>query len=446
MSLLITVAVSILGSLFGLLIFKSWFNHLTLYCIIWGGLIFMYELKLLPYPDVSIQTWLFIISAFLSFLFGVLTIETARKSYPEISVQNQNSDTFLNIFADNGLVLKIVILFFGTISLFAAIQNWSVLIKIFGSIPAVFLNAKQIYFMNTHGGVKGVIPFISATGYVAVFFSAIYAAYKKKFSTITFYPFIGIIIKELATVGRAGMLFALMEFLFTFILFRKILKNDFNRRFKFSKSNAIISLVILLILMIVSATIVRITRTAKEDYTGASTELRQLEDNVIISPSLYLYLSSDIGVFNQYLYMENETAEFGENTFMPVYFLLAKLGAVERPHDFQKGYFIPMWTNTGTYIRELHADFGVSGIFLGPYVLGLLLTWLWYKFIREKNLIVLAILIHFYLIVGFSFLVMITRLPNWFFSLFTIIMCIPIITKLAMFSSNRSSLISNSKI
>ena len=40
-------------SLLGKFLFKNWFNHLTLYCIILGGSIFLYELKLLPYVEVN---------------------------------------------------------------------------------------------------------------------------------------------------------------------------------------------------------------------------------------------------------------------------------------------------------------------------------------------------------------------------------------------------------
>ena len=33
-----------------------------------------------------------------------------------------------------------------------------------------------------------------------------------------------------------------------------------------------------------------------------------------------------------------------------------------------------MWTNTGTYLREIHADFGYVGLFTIPFLLGLLTT------------------------------------------------------------------------
>lgn len=81
-----------------------------------------------------------------------------------------------------------------------------------------------------------------------------------------------------------------------------------------------------------------------------------------------------------------------------------------------------MWVNTGTYLREIHADFGIAGIFLIPYLLGLTITFLWFKFYKSPNLIILMFLVYLFIIIGFSFLVMVTRLNQWYFAqLFTII-------------------------
>jgi hypothetical protein len=114
-----------------------------------------------------------------------------------------------------------------------------------------------------------------------------------------------------------------------------------------------------------------------------------------------------------------------------VYEFLSKYVGTEEPSFFQQGYHIPMWTNTGTYIRELHADFGVAGVFLVPYLLGMLITLLWFKFYENKNLIVLTILVYLYIIICFSFLMIVTRLNIWFFSQILIIAYIPILEKMA---------------
>jgi len=434
MSLLLIAVIVFLGMILGKFLFKNWFNHLTLYCVIFGGSLFLFELKLLPYIDLTSYAWLLMISAFLSFLIGILTIVSARNLYNTNPISIEKSNISLKIFADNGTTLKFTILIFGIISMYSAIELWMIFINQFGSIPAVLLNGEVIYRMNVSGKIKGNTPYLHLLGFVAIFLSGIYTAYKKKFTLLTFLPLLSIILREIAGAGRAGMLFALMQFILSFFLFKHLLNLDIKQRFKFSKVSALVGAVILLILFIGGSSLVKATRvsdSASTTYSAASKELRQTRGNLIISPSLYLYLSSDVGVLSKYLSSKGESTGFGQNTFMTLYNFLGKLNIVQKPHEFQKGYFIPMWTNTGTYLRELHADFGPAGVFLGPYLLGLLITWLWFKFYEKKSLFSFVFLVHLNIIVGFSFFVMATRILYWFTSLVLILILIPVLERVA---------------
>lgn len=432
MSLILISVISFSGLVLGKLLFRKWINHLTIYCVIMGGLIFLYELKLLPYPDIIPMAWFYIVSSFLCFLFGILTIIAGRIlfTYNEKVVEKSIDD--IPIFADGGKALKYSLIFFSCISLFVALHRWTILLGMFGSVQNVFLNAALVYRLNVHGEIKEFIPILPSFVYVAIFLSGIYTAHKGKFTLLTFLPFFAIILKELTYFGRGELLFTLLEFLFTFLLFRHLLNNDVQKRFKFSRKNAIIASTVLLLLIFSIASLVKVSRGSTENYGGTSKTLKELEGNFFISPSLYLYLSSDIGVFSRYLELEVEETKFGESTFKGFYFLLARLGIVEKPNFYQKGYFIPMWTNTGTYIRELHADFGPSGVFLVPYLLGFIITWLWFKFYQTKNLMVLSFLVYLFVLVGFSFLMMVTRLNQWYFSQVFILLFIPILEKLAI--------------
>lgn len=431
MSVLFSFLFLIVGIISGKLIFKSWVNHLTVYSFVMGGLTFLYELKLLAYKELTTFTWFVLISSTVSFILGISTILSSRKL--NLSSDNKSAKNFSEIplFKDDGKVLKYSAVFFSLVGLFVALHRWYIMINIFGSVPAVFVNAAWVYRINVKGEIKEFIPILPSFVYVGVFLSAIYTAYKGRFSFISFFPILCIILKELTYFGRGEMLFSTLEFFFTFFLTRNLLSREKNIKFKFSKINAGISILLLVALVITAASIVRTSRGVKESIRGSSQELKQLEDNFIISPSVYFYLSSDLGVLNQYLNEEKETAKFGENTFRGIYYLLSKLRIVEEPQFFQKGYFIPYWSNTGTYIREIHADFGIWGVYLVPYILGILLTWLWYKFFNEKSFIVLVILVYLNLIVAFSFLVMVTRLNQWFLSQFLIILFLPFINRLA---------------
>lgn len=430
MSVILVLFFLLLGVIGGRLIFKAWINPLSVYSFVMGGLTFLYELKLLPYPDLTALTWFFIISSSLAFIFGIITVINAKELFhSERSMKFELSD--MPLFKDDGKILKYSVIFFSLVGLFVALHRWYIMINIFGSIPSVFINAAWVYRINVKGEIKEFIPILPSFVYVGVFLSAIYTAYRGKFSFLSFFPIICIILKELTYFGRGEMLFSTFEFLFTFFLFRNLLNRQKNVKFNFSRKNAGFAILILLVLVIAAASVVRSSRGIKENFRGATKELKQLEENFILTPSVYFYLSSDLGVLNQYLIKEIEDARFGENTFRGVYYFLSKIKIVDEPVFFQRGYFIPFWSNTGTYIREIHADFGLLGVILFPYFLGLLLTYLWFKFFEEKSLIVLAILVYLNLIVAFSFLTMITRLNQWFLSQLLIVFFIPLINKLA---------------
>jgi oligosaccharide repeat unit polymerase len=437
MSLLLVTISALLGILLGRLFFKKWFNHLTLYSAIMGGLVFFYELKLLPYPDLIPQAWFMLVATFLAFILGTTTVLTAKNLYGNKQLIISETSLNLKIFSDGGKALKYSILLFSFIGLFVALHRWFILIGKFGSIQDVIINAAVVYRLNVQGEIKEFIPILPSFVYVGVFLSGIYTAYKGRFSFLSFFPVLTIILKELTYFGRGEMLFSSMEFLFTFILFRHLLASDLKQRFKFSKGNAFAASVIFLSLLIVASSFVRVSRSAIENYSGANSKLRNLKDNFLFSPSVYLYLSSDVGVLSKYLQLDKEETHFGQNTFHPVYDLLSKFKVIEKPNFFQKGYFIPMWTNTGTFIREIHADFGIVGVLMLPYILGMLITWFWFRFYNDKSIYDLLFLVYLFIIVGFSFLMMITRLNIWLFSQVIILMYVPILNRLSSYKNSK---------
>lgn len=431
MSALVAFFILLVGSLAGRKIFKTWINHLTIYFFVMGGLTFLFELKLLAYRNLSLTSWFLLISSSLAFLLGVMSVLSARQlnlskvGFSRVKVES------IPLFQGDGRILKYSAIFFSLVGLFVALHRWYIMINIFGSIPAVFVNAAWVYRINVKGEIKEFIPILPSFVYVGVFLSALYTAYKGKFSFLSFFPILCIILKELTYFGRGEMLFATLEFVFTFSITRYLLRKEENVKYKFSKANATISIILLLAIVLTAASIVRSSRGVKENIRGTSPVLKQLEDSFIFTPSVYFYLSSDLGVLDQYLRKDIESANFGENTFRGIYYLLSKLKLVDEPSFFQKGYFIPYWSNTGTWIRELHADFGFTGVIILPFIIGLLSTWLWFKFLEEKKIYLLVFLVYLYLVISFSFLMMVTRLNQWFLSQLLILLFLPILNRLA---------------
>ena len=128
-------------------------------------------------------------------------------------------------------------------------------------------------------------------------------------------------------------------------------------------------------------------------------------------------MSAHVGVFNKYLKVDEEESEvFGKNTFLPIYHFLSKLGLIKHFKQYQRGYYIPVWTNTGTYLREVHSDFGIVGILLVPYLLGMFITILIYNLEKQINIYNLIILVYLFTVIIFSFLVLVSRLGVFYIS------------------------------
>jgi oligosaccharide repeat unit polymerase len=178
-----------------------------------------------------------------------------------------------------------------------------------------------------------------------------------------------------------------------------------------------VGLVLVLALFLAAAEFVRGFRGTFERFYGASRRLTRLERNFIITPSLYMYISSHPAVLNAYWKAGGEHPYPGSNTFAPVFRILARLGLADDVPDYQKFYPIPFPSNTATYLRELHADFGLAGVLLGPYLLGMLCTVLWFRARMRPKVTTLAWLAHLYVVVAFSYLYQATRAGYWVISL-----------------------------
>ena len=431
MSILFILSIGFFFIYLGNQLFHKLLNPLSLYTFVWTFILFSYELKLIRYKDLTTTTWLVIAFTFLAFTMGVFTFFAARYNFEKpLNPFKEKTTIHYPFFADDGKAIKLLIYIFSIIGVLAAIQHWMVLIKEFGSIPMVLIKSATVYRMRVEGEIKGVVPYVFSFTYVATFFAALYAGYYNKFRLFTVLPFFAMILKSLAEVARASMLFGLIIFFLTYVLMRYLRSQDKNDSTKLNRRKIIFGFSIIFSVLILTAALVKTFRAPSENYKASTHALRQVEKGFLISPSIYLYSSAHIGVLNAYLKKQNEQTSFGQNTFLPIYRFLAKFNLVKKQSYYQKGYYIPVWTNTGTYLREIHADFGATGLFIIPYLLGLVATFFWFKFFLTHDLRDMVYLVFTLIIIMFSFLVMVTRLSYWFISLILILLTIKVLKHL----------------
>lgn len=425
MSIFLILSIQFISIIFSRIYLKKWFNHVSVYSSVWGIILSLYEWRLMNYIEISTFTWLIITYCYCTFVLGVIIVYVAKKNF---SVSHLNDDNPSFLLSNNAKTLQILVYFFALIGLMSAIQHWSVLIAKFGDIRTVLIQANLVYKLRTEGEVGGVLPYLYISSYIAVVLSGIYTAVKKKITLVAIISFLSIIIKEIASFGRAGILTGLLLFIISFILFRHYLTDKNTTMIKkIGKKEVIVLFTVMLILFFAGITAVKSFRGTYESFKATSKSLSKLRNNDFISPSIYLYASAHVAVLSKYFEQDDEKTQFGENTFLPIYNFISKFGVVEHPDFYQRGYWIPMWTNTGTYIREIHADFGILGIIIFPFILGFVTTIFWYRFLEKGKMIDFIVLVYLYLIIAMSFLVMITRSATWFISFLSILIIFQIL-------------------
>lgn len=415
---------SLFAILTGRMLFGKWFNHLTIYFVIWAGMIFFYELRLMAYYDLSTHVWLVVYSGSLSFYFGSVLYPIFKKIHSEKELINKDSKSgIFDELVSNDKLLSGIIICLGFIGLFAAIHHWYILVTKFGGLPQVFINFNSIYRLRVENKIEGIIPYIFISSYVAVFFAGIKVAKEGKISFLSMLPFIGVFLKEFANVARAGILLSFIMFASTMIISSYIIKKkNGTPRQSFFRVKNIIVFAVLISVSIGAAGAVRSLRGSIESFNASGAQLREFRDNFFLTPSLYLYLSSHIGVLNMYFIKPpKEDPLFGEVILYTLYNALAKLDITPQANLYDAGYFIPMWTNTSTVYKQVHEDFGDVGVLVAPFIVGFLCSYFLLRFLLFHRLNSLILLTFFYIGVAFSFLGPVTKLTTWSISLIVLI-------------------------
>ncbi len=407
----ITLVILCFSLFWGRHFFKHWYNPIAIYAVMWSLEILLYEIRLMHYPFLANRTWLVIGCGFLGFMAGVFAYFWGSRLY---GIGGNTREAEEEGWIRNRRLLNGIILSTALLGIVGAIQHWMVLLREFGSIGGIILNGPTIYRMRVAGEIHGLLPYVTSLLNVSIFFSGIYTGRYGLLSIGMFFAFGGVVIEDLANFGREGMLFAFFEFIAIVLVFQARFTSPRERRKV--RRRQLYSLVTVFLVLILFASIIRSLRSGKEVIKGASRKLNKTETGTVITPSMYLYFSSQIVVLNQYLQKENEFNRWGENTFLPVYNVLSKFGFVRRPSTYQEGYFIPVWSNTGTFLREIHSDFGILGVVFLPFLLSLFLSFFWNRYRNTGRTHYLVFLTYLLIVVHFTFLMMITRSAKWWIS------------------------------
>lgn len=393
--------------------FNKTLNPLSLYSFVWLSMVSLYQLKLIKFIDLSTEAILSIALASFALFAGFLVYYFTHKN--EIVEFHYSQKKESEPFSEKEeKLLKYIILVCVFFGLVGAIQHWMILLNEFGSIPKILLNLNEVYRMRIDGEIIGVLPYVGVFPYVAVFFSAIYFYKKNKFDYYIIIPQIVVVLRETANVGRAGILMSFVLFIVTIINLR-----DYISVQKIMNLKRGLGVLFIIVLLVFSASTIKSLRGVAVDHNATSSELKAMRKNFLINPSIYLYTCGHIGTFTKYLEKDYDSYyRFGGTTFRPVYNILAKFNWVDKPEAYAEGYNIPIWINTGSWLTDLHQDFGTLGLLIVPFILGYFSIKYWIRFHCRGTTTDLLFLSYLMLLLIFTFLHMFTKFGPCFLGFF----------------------------
>jgi oligosaccharide repeat unit polymerase len=381
------------------------------------------------YIPLSSDTYFIFFVTHIGVISGALTLISARNVFIKDKIDYSKIVHSTSIIINNQKPLKILILITAIIGFYGAYQHWMVLIQKFGSITAVIMRANLIYRMRVAGELEGVIPYLSIFPFAGIVLGGIYTAIKSRISLLALLPFLAVILKDVASVGRSGIFVGFLFYITSFFLFRHSLSENPKYNSQKNKRSLLISSAVVLTIVVGSLSIVKNVRGSFEAFKGKSQTFNELKNVPFVSPSMYLYFSSNVGVFSKYFDLQAEDPMIGENTLLPIYNLMSRFDVVKHPEFYPRGYFIPMWANSATYLKDLHADFGPLGLFSIPFFLSFMATFYWFRFYERGDLISFTFLVYINIILSFSVFYLITRAAFWLLSFLFLLIIIPFTEK-----------------
>ena len=374
----------------GRLLFKRWFNPLSVYSALWGFCLFNYELRLIQYYPISTAAWMYIGAAWVTLYLGAAAVLLASPW------TRQPSPVQLGVDLNR---LKKGVLFLSVVGAAGVIGQVIAVTRSFGSpIAALFLNPGDIYNARISNELSG-LPYAGSFSLAACTLAGAHVAKSGKFTFATFLPIVLVGVQLAFLMGRGALGIGAILFLVT------ALHTPRDPGAKAPRWQLIVGAVLVATILGGVFALVSAIRGLGVNYPGNTPALDRISEYVPVAPSLYSNFSGTPVAFSMYLSTPeaNKHGFWGMYTFAPVLRLLSKFGFPTGVPPYEEDYWTPVPMNTSTYLKNLYSDFGPAGILVFPFILGAAATLLILRVKTKPRLLDLVLLANIYVLIVFSF-------------------------------------------
>lgn len=366
------------------LFYSKWVNPVIVYSSIWLLMMFLYELRLVPGPDIKIITYIAILFANVSFCLGAFTISLFgnKSKYENNNVQQVNYDLWnIIIFVSSilgALAFCIQYLMIGT------------------------LNYVEIHYQLRQGNMTtGWLEWAKRFSPAAIIMWIIFKKKKTNYSLIeklnVFLVTFNLILL-LIYPNRSMLVFVI----FAYAIYLLVYSSDN----LFSNKKRMISILLLLVMFFLFFVFTQLT-------------LGKEKGSSWVAP--YRYIALNLPNF-QYSMEEFYIKTNGTSTFYLPVLVLSKIGLLDRPEvsplDGVSNKDLD-WFNTYPYLRDVYNDFGWFGFLIIPYFYGIITGFIYLKSLNNKNSLHLK---YCNIVLLYSLILSIRQIPfasiTWTFILF----------------------------
>ena len=414
MTIALTLLACILTVLLGRWMFGRWFNHVGLYGFLWGTTLALFQSGLMYFYPLEPETWLVIGAGWAAFVTGAAFIVAAR--FAAGAPEESSAPTRLPEPMNASRILRAVLWILNVVLAIEAIRHAMIISHLIGGIANFGRVANILYNLRIRQEIPGLIPYLSSADLAACLLAGVYASRTGRFQPVWLIPPLLTIVDSVLNMSRGTMIIGGVLFATGYVM------NERKEALKSlkhgpSKIRRFIAVALALALFVAGIDFVRSSRGIVESYGTATSALTRLNGEAFITGSVVFYATGSYGVLNQYLKQEDEQGMVGGYTFAPFWRLIAKIGFHTYVEQSQPFYLTPRASNNGTYLRELDVDYGLAGITAGPFVLGALASFYWFKPRRSQKLPHMMILGHIYVVVVMSLFLIATQWGYWLASL-----------------------------
>lgn len=325
----------------GVFLFGKFYNPISLYTIVWAIAVCTHASGLMVFHEMRPFTWGVIFFSHFLFIGGCFLGTCIHRS-PIVLFHERN-----DLLTKKQMLYCIWVTL--ALSAVAIIGNIKTMISHYGF--DLFSKVTQIYADRVNELEHfETIPYLGSFIFISL---PLLGCYTKKFgfSFVVLPGFALVCLNSLVSGGRAGIIFSMLLFLSAyFCTSGKSLGLSIGKKIVLSIG------LIALSLMIVGISEQRTVGIQMSYATPLYMDL--FGENIALYKGI-AYVAAPIGALNEYL--GTCDFHFGENTFLTIYNILAKVGLCGRVDQYQEFFSTPSSCNVATWVREIIEDFSLVG-------------------------------------------------------------------------------------